>query len=227
MQPPTGTRTSSSSPAPRDLADRPGVPCSRVPWFLCLNPDADGPGSEFAPLFPCLFFSLSPEHITCQCHRHYSGLPHSHALSGPLERTCLPAFPASGPPDGGPCSSLLLLGHGGGRPARQPWAQMAALTPWEAVGTGVLLRTQYLKHEMRVHSFGISSSISDQWHRQLRTERQREKKLMVPARGHREESPGSRDTWLGDQHLAEAGPPPARYQYVDRGGRFPCLGFPC
>ena len=109
----------------------------------------------------------------------------------------IPVFPASGPPDGGPRGSLLLSGHGGGRPARQPWAHMAALTPWEAVGTGVLLRTQYLKHEMRVHSFGILSSISDQWHRQLRTERRREQKPMVPARGHCEESSGSRDTWLG------------------------------
>lgn len=101
------------------------------------------------------------------------------------------------------------LGHGGERPARRPWAQMAALTPWKAAGTGVLLRTQYLKHEMHVHSFSISSSISDQWHRQLRTECRREQKPMVPARGHREESSGSRDAWLGDQHFAEAGPAPA------------------
>lgn len=157
--------------------------------------------------FSRLFFSLSPEHATCQCHCRYSGLPHSHALSGPLECTCLPVSPASGPPDRGPCGSLLLSGHGDGRPARRPWAQTDALTPWEAAGTGVLLRTQYLKHEMHVHSFGISSSVSDQWNRQPRTERRREQKPMVPARGHRGEPSGSRDAWLGDQHLEEASPP--------------------
>lgn len=40
MQPPPGTRTSSSSLTPplHDLVDGPSVPSSRVPWFLCPTP---------------------------------------------------------------------------------------------------------------------------------------------------------------------------------------------